>query len=119
MNTIDHVTPRSAGAVTFSPDGVLFLGDNKLGAVFAFETEHGEAPASLNPFLFESIDEKIGAALGVTAKQLGDERDGRPPRDARAIPVSRRAQRRSPRARGRARLARRRGPPLRPLNRRK
>ena len=70
MNPIDHVTPRSAGAVTFSPDGVLFLGDNKLGAVFAFETEHGEAPASLNPFLFESIDETIGAALGVTAKHL-------------------------------------------------
>jgi len=70
MNTIDHVTPRSAGALTFSPDGVLFVGDSKLGAVFAFETERGEAPASLDPFLFESIDEKIAGALGVTAKSL-------------------------------------------------
>ena len=70
MNTINQVTPRSAGALTFSPDGVLFLGDNKLGAVFAFETERGQAPASLDPFLFESIDEKIAAALGVTAKSL-------------------------------------------------
>ncbi|MER5513859.1 hypothetical protein [Streptomyces sp. NPDC002763] len=70
MNTIDHVTPRSAGALTFSPDGVLFLGDNKLGAVFAYETGQGRAPASLDPFLFESIDEKIAAALGVTAKSL-------------------------------------------------
>jgi hypothetical protein len=70
MNTINQVTPRSAGALTFSPDGVLFLGDSKLGAVFAFETERGQAPASLDPFLFESIDEKIAAALGVTAKSL-------------------------------------------------
>ncbi|MFE1962012.1 hypothetical protein [Streptomyces sp. NPDC059479] len=70
MNTIDQVTPRSAGALTFSPDGVLFVGDSKLGAVFAFETDRGQAPASLDPFLFESIDEKIAAALGVTAKSL-------------------------------------------------
>ncbi|MBW8705753.1 hypothetical protein MBT84_39705 [Streptomyces sp. MBT84] len=70
MNTIDQVTPRSAGALTFSPDGVLFVGDSKLGAVFAFETDRSQAPASLDPFLFESIDEKIAAALDVTAKSL-------------------------------------------------
>jgi hypothetical protein len=70
MNTTDEVTPQSAGALTFSPDGVLFVGDNKLGAVFAFETERGQTPASLDPFLFESIDEKIAAALGATAKSL-------------------------------------------------
>src|SRR5271170_251365 len=70
MNTTDEVTPRSAGALTFSPDGVLFLGDSKLGAVFAFETERGHAPASLGPFLFESIDEKIAGALDITAKSL-------------------------------------------------
>ena len=66
MDTGDQVTPRSAGALTFSPDGVLFVGDSKLGAVFAFETERGQAPASLDPFIFEAIDEKIAAALGVT-----------------------------------------------------
>jgi hypothetical protein len=70
MNTSNQVIPQSAGALTFSPDGVLFVGDNKLGAVFAFETERGHAPASLDPFLFESIDEKIAKALGVTAKNL-------------------------------------------------
>src|SRR5271156_5813837 len=70
MNTVNQVTPRSAGALTFTPGGVLFLGDSKLGAVFAFETERGRAPASLDPFLFEAIDEKIAGALGVTAKSL-------------------------------------------------
>src|SRR4051812_10357946 len=68
MNPRDRVTPQSAGALTFSPDGVLFVGDSKLGAVFAFETGRGQAPSSLDPFLFESIDEKIAAALGVAAK---------------------------------------------------
>ncbi|WP_144160559.1 hypothetical protein [Paraburkholderia sp. BCC1885] len=70
MNAINQVTPQSAGALTFSPDGVLFVGDSKLGAVFAFETERGQAPASLDPFLFESFDEKIADALGVTVKSL-------------------------------------------------
>ncbi len=70
MSTPNPITPRSAGPLTFSPDGVLFVGDNKLGAVFAFETERGQAPTSLDPFLFESIDEKIAGALGVTPKSL-------------------------------------------------
>ena len=70
MNTITQVTPHSAGALTFNPDGVLFVGGNKLGAVFASETEPGQRPDSLVPFLFESIDEKIADELGVTAKSL-------------------------------------------------
>jgi hypothetical protein len=70
MSIAEHVTPQSAGALTFSPDGILFVSDNKLGAVFAFETDKGQAPESLDAFLFESIDEKIAAALGVTAKSL-------------------------------------------------
>jgi hypothetical protein len=70
MNTSDQLIPQSAGPLTFSPDGVLFLGDNKLGAIFAFETKRGQAPASLDPFLFESIDEKIAAKLGTTTKSL-------------------------------------------------
>jgi hypothetical protein len=32
--------------------------------------QYGQAPASLDPFLFESIDETIAAALGVTVKSL-------------------------------------------------
>ena len=70
MTATDQVTPQAAGVLAFSPEGVLFVGDNKLGAVFALETERGQAPASLDPFLFESIDETIAAALGVTAKSL-------------------------------------------------
>jgi hypothetical protein len=70
MKTLEQITPQAAGALAFSPDGVLFVGDNKLGAVFAFETERGQAPVSLDPFLFESIDEKIAGVLGVAVKSL-------------------------------------------------
>ena len=70
MTTTNQVTPQSAGPLTFSPDGVLFVGDNKLGAIFAFETERGQTPDSLDPFTFESIDEKIATTLRVTAKSL-------------------------------------------------
>ncbi len=70
MTATDQPTLKAAGALAFSPEGVLFVGDNKLGAVFAFETERGQTPASLDAFVFESIDETIAAALGVTAKSL-------------------------------------------------
>jgi hypothetical protein len=111
MNTINQVIPQSSGALTFSRDGILFVGDNKLGAVFAFETDRGQAPASLDPFLFESIDAQIAAALGVTAKSLVMNGMAVHP-VTRAIPFSRRAQRRSSGARGREHLACRRGPPI-------
>ena len=70
VSEINRVTLRSAGALAFNADNILFVGDNKLGAVFAFETERGHSPTSLDPFIFESIDEKIADALGVAVKSL-------------------------------------------------
>jgi hypothetical protein len=70
MKATNQTVPQSAGVLTFGPDGVLLLGDNKLGAVFAFETDFGDTPTSLEPFLFESIDEKIADALDVSVKSL-------------------------------------------------
>ncbi|WP_213807854.1 hypothetical protein [Granulicella sp. dw_53] len=35
-----------AGALTFSPDGVLFVGDNISGAVFAYPMSEGAAPTT-------------------------------------------------------------------------
>ena len=86
MNTMYQVTPRSAGALAFSPDGVLFLGDSKLGAVFAFETERGQAPA-LAGSLPLRVDRREGVrrSAGRNGEKPGNERDGRPPCGARAI----------------------------------
>ena len=40
--------PRYAGALTFAPDGTLFVGDNISGAVFAYKTDQAQ-PERLDP----------------------------------------------------------------------
>ena len=37
---------RSAAALGFSPDGILFVGDNVGGAIYAFDMGKGTAPAN-------------------------------------------------------------------------
>ena len=63
---------RSAGVLTFSPDGVLFVADNVGGAIYAYPTQGqtGKAqPPSAAPFAIDKIDARIGKVLGA--------RDGR------------------------------------------
>ena len=50
-----------AGALTFSPDGVLFIGDNISGAVFAYPT--GQAVASAAPLDVVGVDGRIAELL--------------------------------------------------------
>ena len=52
-----------AGALTFSPDGVLFVGDNISGAVFAYPMGAGTASATAPALDVEGIDGKIAALL--------------------------------------------------------
>jgi hypothetical protein len=52
-----------AGALTFSPDGVLFAGDNISGAVFAYQMDAGAAAAAAAPLDVEGIDGRIAALL--------------------------------------------------------
>jgi hypothetical protein len=52
-----------AGALTFSPDGVLFVGDNISGAVFAYPMDAGAAPAAAAPLDVAGIDCRIAALL--------------------------------------------------------
>jgi hypothetical protein len=52
-----------AGALTFSPDGVLFVGDNISGAVFAYPINAGTAPAEGAPLDVDGIDGRIAALL--------------------------------------------------------
>ena len=59
------VDMKFAGALTFSEDGVLFVGDNHNGAIYAFEIP-GEAPLSQTiPVSIRNIDAKIAELLGV------------------------------------------------------
>lgn len=52
-----------AGALTFSPDGVLFVGDNISGAVFAYPMSEGAAPTRAAALDIEGVDDRIATLL--------------------------------------------------------
>ena len=54
-----------AGALEFGPDGVLFVGDNIGGAVYAFKVGSGEAPKEARALYLDNIDGAVANALGV------------------------------------------------------
>jgi hypothetical protein len=54
---------KYAGVLTFSPDGVLFIGDNISGAVFAYPMGAAVAPAAALPVNIDGIDGRIAALL--------------------------------------------------------
>ena len=60
---------QSISALTFGPDGILFIGDSKSATVFAVntkDTKKGKATA----MDIKNIDQKIAAALGTTAANI-------------------------------------------------
>jgi hypothetical protein len=59
---------KSAGALAFGPEGVLFVADPQGGAVFAFQT--GDAAAEAKALNVPGLDGKIAAALGTQAGDL-------------------------------------------------
>src|SRR5215831_7643499 len=64
-----NVGLKSAGALTFGPDGVLFVGDSVGGAVAAIETGD-KTPASAGAKVdVQGVDTKLAAMVGV---QPGD-----------------------------------------------
>ena len=60
---------KSAGALAFGPDGVLFVGDSVGGTVVAIDTGDRK-PASAAKINVQGIDEKIAALVGVTPDQI-------------------------------------------------
>jgi hypothetical protein len=60
---------KSAGALTFGPDAILFIGDSLGAAVFAIDTED-RTPSPAGPFRVQGLDEKIAALLGTEPKQI-------------------------------------------------
>src|SRR5215831_8432521 len=60
---------KSAGALAFGPDGVLFVGDSMGGAVAALETGDRTASSGANVDV-KGIDEKIAALVGVMPSDL-------------------------------------------------
>jgi hypothetical protein len=60
---------KSAGVMSFAPEGVLFVADSVGGSIFAFDTQDRTASQAA-PVDIAGINEKIAAMLGTAADQL-------------------------------------------------
>jgi len=60
---------KSAGALTFGPDGVLFVGDSMGGMIFALDTQDRTASQATAVEVL-GLGGKIAAMLGTTADQI-------------------------------------------------
>jgi len=60
---------KSAGALAFGPDGVLFVGDSMGGKIFALDTQDRAASQATAVEVMGLVD-KIAAMLGTTADQI-------------------------------------------------
>ena len=61
---------KSAGALAFGPDGVLFVGDSLGGSVAAIDTSDRTAPKGPVAINVDGLDTKIAAMVGVPADQI-------------------------------------------------
>jgi hypothetical protein len=61
---------KSAGALAFGPEGVLFVGDSLGGSVSAIDTNDRTAPKGAASIAVEGVDAKIAAMVGVPADQI-------------------------------------------------
>ncbi|HYF29526.1 MAG TPA: hypothetical protein VD993_00255 [Chitinophagaceae bacterium] len=61
---------QSISAIAFGPDGILFVGDSKSGAVFAIDTKDKTMVEKASTAEIKNIDQKIAAVLGTEAKNI-------------------------------------------------
>src|SRR5688572_32056203 len=61
---------KSISALTFGPDGILFIGDSKSAAVFALDTKDNQKVEKASPVDLKQFDQKIATALGTEAKNI-------------------------------------------------
>ena len=56
---------KSAGALAFGPDGILFVGDSTAGAIYAIDTGNTKGAASAAPLNVAGLSAKLAQLLGV------------------------------------------------------
>jgi hypothetical protein len=61
---------RSAGALAFGPNGILFIGDSIGGAIVAVDTRDNEPAAESGDIEIRGIDRKVAALLGTDPSQI-------------------------------------------------
>jgi hypothetical protein len=60
---------KAAGALTFGPEGILFVGDSVGGALFALDTADNTA-SKATPVEVKGVNTKVAAMLGTAADQI-------------------------------------------------
>ena len=68
--TTGKVQLKSAGALAFGNDGVLFIGDSLGGAVVAVDTKDTKSSAKAASIDIKGVNEKAAALLGTTPDQI-------------------------------------------------
>jgi hypothetical protein len=61
---------RSISAISFGPEGILFLGDSKSAMVFAVDTKDKTMTEKATAVELKDVDKKIAAALGTESKNI-------------------------------------------------
>jgi hypothetical protein len=61
---------KSAGPLTFGPEGILFVGDTKGAALFAIDTGDRAQTAEKRPVQLKDVAGKVAAMLGTDSKQV-------------------------------------------------
>ncbi|MEE2737523.1 MAG: hypothetical protein VX435_04820 [Planctomycetota bacterium] len=61
---------RSAGNVTFGPDGVLFVADSKQAVIFALDTQDSKAAVNNRTLEVTGINQRIAGMVGVPSDEL-------------------------------------------------
>jgi hypothetical protein len=61
---------KSAGALAFGPEGILFVGDSLGASIFAIDTEDTKTASASANLDVKGINEKIAGLLGTSADQI-------------------------------------------------
>lgn len=61
---------KSVNALSFGPQGIMFIGDSKNAAVFAIDTKDIRSSASIESIEVEGVDRKIAAVLGTAVENI-------------------------------------------------
>src|SRR5687768_4150154 len=61
---------KSISALSFGPDGILFIGDSKSATVFALDTKDNQKVEKASPIEIKQFDQKVAAALGTEVKNI-------------------------------------------------
>jgi hypothetical protein len=64
------ITWQSAGAMTFGPDGTLFVADSRGGKLYALRIEDSRVERDTGRFQVNELDAKVAAVLGTSPREL-------------------------------------------------